>query len=39
MKRLNKDITSNAESRIIPANDDIYVIPVPEEEFEYREDN
>lgn len=36
MKRLNKDIVSNMENRIIPANDNIYVIPIPEEEFEYR---
>lgn len=36
MKRLNKDITSNVETRIIPASDDIYVIPVPEEEYAYR---
>ena len=36
MKRLNRDILSNAESRTIPANDDIYVLPIPEEEMEYR---
>lgn len=36
MKRLKRDITSNVESRIIPANDDIYVLPIPDEEFEYR---
>lgn len=36
MKRLNKDIESNAESRVIPASDKIYVIPIPEEEYEYR---
>lgn len=36
MKRLNKDIISNSESRIIPASDKIYVIPIPEEEYEYR---
>ena len=36
MKRLNKDIVSNAESRTIPASDGIYVIPIPEEEYEYR---
>lgn len=40
MKRLNKDIISNAESRTIPANESIYVLPIPQEEFEYRpEDN
>ena len=38
MKRLNKDIISNAESRIIPASDKIYVIPIPEEEYEYRDE-
>lgn len=37
MKRLNRDIISNFETRTIPASDDIYVIPVPEEEFEYRQ--
>lgn len=36
MKRLNRDILSNAESRTIPANDDIYVLPIPDEEMEYR---
>lgn len=36
MKRLNKEIVSNAESRIIPASDKIYVIPIPAEEYEYR---
>ena len=36
MKRLNRDIISNVESRTIPANDDLYVLPIPEEEFEYR---
>lgn len=36
MKRLKRDIISNAENRIIPASEDIYVIPIPEEEFEYR---
>lgn len=36
MKRLNRDIVSNYEARTIPANDDIYVLPIPKEEFEYR---
>lgn len=36
MKRLNKDILSNLENRTIPGSDKVYVIPVPEEEFEYR---
>jgi hypothetical protein len=37
MKRLNKDIVSNYESRTIPANDDIYVLPIPQDEYDYRE--
>lgn len=36
MKRLNKDIQSNEESKVIPASDNVYVIPIPEEEYEYR---
>lgn len=36
MKRLNKDIVSNAEAKTITANDEIYVIPIPAEEYEYR---
>ena len=36
LKRLNRTIKSNAESRDIPGNDKIYVLPIPEEEFEYR---
>lgn len=36
MKRLNKDIISNAESKTIPASETVYVIPIPEEEYEYR---
>lgn len=36
MKRVKADIISNAESRTIPASDNIYVLPIPEEEFEYR---
>lgn len=36
MKRLDRDIVSNAEDRVIPASDKIYVIPIPEEEYEYR---
>ena len=38
MKRLNADIQSNAETRVIPGNDDIYVLPIPQEEFDYRTD-
>jgi hypothetical protein len=37
MKRLNKDIVSNYETRTIPANDDIYVLPIPQDEYDYRE--
>lgn len=36
MKRLCSDIVSNYESRTFPGNDEIYTIPVPQEEFEYR---
>jgi len=36
MKRLNRDIYSNIEDRTVPASDKIYVIPIPEEEYEYR---
>lgn len=36
MKRLNKDIVSNAESRVIKGSNQIYSIPIPKEEFEYR---
>lgn len=36
MKRLNKDIVSNAETKTIAGSDEVYVIPIPEEEFEYR---
>ena len=38
MKRLNRDIISNAELRTIPASETVYVIPIPEEEYEYRND-
>lgn len=38
MKRLGRDIISNVESRVIPASDNIYVLPIPDEEFEYRPD-
>lgn len=36
MKRLNRNIYSNVEDRTIPASDKVYVIPIPEEEYEYR---
>lgn len=36
MKRLRKDFESNFEPRTILASDDIYVVPVPADEFEYR---
>ncbi len=39
MKRLNKDIQSNEELRIIPASNDIYVLPIPDAEYDYRTDN
>lgn len=36
MKKLNVDIQSNSELRTIPASNEIYVIPVPDSEFDYR---
>lgn len=36
MKRLNKDIISNEETRVIPASDKIYVLPIPADEYDYR---
>ncbi|MDE6377987.1 MAG: RagB/SusD family nutrient uptake outer membrane protein [Duncaniella sp.] len=36
MKRLRKDFLSNEESRTVLASDDVYVVPVPVDEFEYR---
>lgn len=36
MKRLNKDISSNAETRVIPASDNVYVVPIPQDELDYR---
>ncbi len=36
MKRLNKDIESNTELRTIPASEDIYVLPIPQDEYNYR---
>lgn len=36
MKRLNKDIQSNARSLTLPASDNIYVLPIPDDEYQYR---
>lgn len=36
MKKKNMDIVSNSESKTIPASDQIYVLPIPTEEFDYR---
>lgn len=36
MKRLNKDITSNLDTKTIPASEDVYVVPIPQDEFNYR---
>ena len=36
MKRLNKPIVSNAQTKTLPASDNIYVLPIPEEEYQYR---
>ncbi|SMO55044.1 SusD family protein [Saccharicrinis carchari] len=38
MKKKNMDIVSNAENKIIPASNDVYVLPIPIEEYEYRND-
>lgn len=37
MKRLNMDIEVEALRVTLPASDDIYVLPIPTDEFEYRE--
>ncbi len=37
MKRLKKDIKSNRLKKSIPASDMYYVIPIPDEEYEYRQ--
>lgn len=37
MKRLNRDIISNVELKTIPASETVYVLPIPEEEYEYRD--
>ena len=39
MKKKNMDIISNATYSTIPASNEVYVLPIPEEEFEYRNDN
>lgn len=36
MKRLKKDIPCNALNRTLPASDTYYVIPIPDDEYEYR---
>ncbi len=36
MKKRNMDIVSNADLKTIPASDAIYVLPIPVEEFDYR---
>ncbi len=36
MKKMNMDIISNTELKTIPASDQIYVLPIPVEEFDYR---
>ena len=38
MKRLNRDIVSNNQGRVIPASDAIYVLPMPDEEYDYRDE-
>ncbi len=36
MKRLGRDILSNALGRTLPASDTYYVVPIPDDEYEYR---
>ena len=36
MKRLNRDIVSNLDTKTIPASEDIYVLPIPQDEYNYR---
>lgn len=36
MKKLKKDIQSNAEMRVIPGSETIYNLPIPEDEYTYR---
>ncbi len=36
MKRLGRDIVSNLDSRVVPAGDDVYVLPIPQDEYNYR---
>ena len=36
MKRLGRDIPSNTLGRMLPASDTYYVVPIPDDEFEYR---
>ena len=36
MKRLNKDVVSNLSNRTIPASENIYVVPIPQTEYDYR---
>lgn len=38
MKRLNRDIVSNNQGRVIPASDAIYVLPITDEEYDYRDE-
>ncbi len=36
MKRLNKDVVSNVNNRTIPASENVYVVPIPQTEYDYR---
>lgn len=36
MKRRNMDIPSNIDARTVPASQSIYVLPIPEDEYTYR---
>ena len=39
MKRLHKNIVNSNNGNTIPASDKVYVLPIPEEEFEFRNEN
>lgn len=37
MKRSYSDIKSNRENKVIPGTEELYVIPIPQDEFNYRD--
>ena len=36
MKRTYRDIQSNIENRVIPGSEGLYIVPIPQDEFNYR---